>query len=159
VGGPLGHQPPPIEHRDAVGEVVRLIQVLRGEQDCDATGREVADNLPHGVTTARVQAGGRLVEEDDARFADQGHRQAEPAPPATRTSPPSGPVSVERSCTIVVLPAPLGPSSAKIVPAATSRSMPSSATWSPNDLRNPRLSIIIMTHHPLLLTVRFSYSR
>jgi hypothetical protein len=31
---------------------------------------------------ARVQAGGRLVQEDDARVADQGHRQVEPAPHA-----------------------------------------------------------------------------
>jgi hypothetical protein len=38
---------------------------------------------------------------------------------------------------VVVLPAPLGPSSEKIVPSGTSRSMPSSTTWSPNDLRNP----------------------
>ena len=36
---------------------------------------------------------------------------------------------------MVVLPAPLGPSSAKTVPSATSRSMPSSTTCSPNDLR------------------------
>src|SRR5262245_55477194 len=39
--------------------------------------------------------------------------------------------------TVVVLPAPLGPSSEKIVPAATLRSMPSSTTLSPNDLRSP----------------------
>jgi hypothetical protein len=33
-----------------------------------------ADDLPHGAAAARVQAGGRLVEEDDARVTDQGHR-------------------------------------------------------------------------------------
>jgi hypothetical protein len=84
VGGLLGHQLPPIEHCEPAGELVRLIQVLRGEQDRDATGREVADNLPHRVATARIQSGGRLVEEDDARVADQGHRQVEPAPHAPR---------------------------------------------------------------------------
>ena len=57
--------------------------------------------------------------------------------PATRTSPPSAPINVDRICTVVVLPAPLGPSSAKIEPSATFRSMPSSATFSPNDLRRP----------------------
>ena len=41
------------------------------------------------------------------------------------------------SRTIVVLPAALGPSSAKMVPASTSTSMPSSTRWSPNDLRRP----------------------
>src|SRR5258706_7205083 len=36
-----------------------------------------------------------------------------------------------------------------IDPSATSRSMPSSTTWSPNDLRNPRVSII-MTQNTFL---------
>ena len=45
--------------------------------------------------------------------------------------------SVERIRTIVVLPAPFGPSSAKIVPSATVRSTPSSTTVSPNDFRTP----------------------
>src|SRR5262245_53616084 len=40
-------------------------------------------------------------------------------------------------CTVVVLPAPFGPSRPKIVPAGTCRSMPSRTTWSPNDLRSP----------------------
>ena len=44
---------------------------------------------------------------------------------------------MDRICTVVVLPAPLGPSSAKIDPSATFRSMPSSAVFSPNDLRRP----------------------
>jgi hypothetical protein len=61
--------------------------------------------------------------------------------PATRTSPPSAPIRMDRMCTVVVLPAPLGPSSAKIVPSGTSRSMPSSTTWSPNDLRSPAAAI------------------
>jgi len=36
----------------------------------------------------------------------------------------------------VLVPAPLGPSRAKFVPSATSRSMPSTTTWSPKDLRS-----------------------
>ena len=44
-------------------------------------------------------------------------------------------MSVERIRTIVVLPAPFGPSRAKIVPSATARSTPSSTTVSPNDFR------------------------
>ena len=39
--------------------------------------------------------------------------------PATLTSPASAGISVDRMCTIVVLPAPFGPSSAKTVPSAT----------------------------------------
>ena len=84
AGGSLGHQLPAVENREPVGELVRLFQVLRGEQDRDAAGHEVADDLPHRVAAARVQAGGRLVEEDDAGVADQGHRQIESAPHAPR---------------------------------------------------------------------------
>ncbi|MDF2739452.1 MAG: hypothetical protein K0S88_818, partial [Actinomycetia bacterium] len=42
---------------------------------------------------------------------------------------------------MVVLPAPFGPSSEKTVPSGTSRSMPSSTSWSPNDLRSPVAAI------------------
>ena len=145
------------------------------------------------AAAARVEAGGRLVEEDDPRVADQGHREVEPAahaagvgrgrsswpPRPGRTAPAArrrraGPrarprwcrsairsrfsspvsrlstaenwpvtpiaartasgsaarswpatarparrrraISVDRICTVVVLPAPFGPSSAKTVP-------------------------------------------
>src|SRR5207302_2877084 len=60
----------------------RFLQVLRGEQDRHTAGHEVADDLPHRVAAARVQAGGRLVEENDAGVADQGHREVE-SPPHT----------------------------------------------------------------------------
>ena len=43
--------------------------------------------------------------------------------------------------TTVVLPAPLGPSRAKTVASGTSRSMPSSTTLSPKDLRSPEAQI------------------
>ena len=51
--------------------------------------------------------------------------------PSTRTVPASGRISVEATLTIVVLPAPLGPSSATTDPAGASRSIPSSTGWSP----------------------------
>ena len=82
IGGSLGNQLPLIENCDPVGELVRFLQVLRGEQDRHTAGHEVADDLPHRVAAARVQAGGRLVEEDDAGVADQGHREVEPTPHA-----------------------------------------------------------------------------
>ena len=71
-----------VEHGDPVGELVGLLQVLGGEEDGDAAGDQLADDLPHGPAAARVEAGGRLVEEDDPRVADQRHRQVEPAPHA-----------------------------------------------------------------------------
>lgn len=57
--------------------------------------------------------------------------------PATRAWPPSAAMRVERICTVVVLPAPLGPSRANTVPAGMARSMPSSTVLSPYDLRRP----------------------
>jgi len=65
------------------GELVGLLQVLGGEEDRDAAAGQVLDDLPHGAAAARVQAGGRLVEEDDPGVADQGHRQVELALHAT----------------------------------------------------------------------------
>ena len=47
--------------------------------------------------------------------------------PATRAAPLSGRDSVVRIRTVVDLPAPLGPSSPKMVPACTDRLRPSSA--------------------------------
>ena len=44
-----------------------------------AAGDEPADDLPHRAAAARIQAGGRLVEEDDPRVADERHREVEPA--------------------------------------------------------------------------------
>src|SRR6266849_6066028 len=56
VRGSLGYQLAPIEYGDAVGELVCLLQVLGGQQDGDTTGDQVANELPHHVAAARVQA-------------------------------------------------------------------------------------------------------
>src|SRR5205807_350323 len=83
VPGALGDQLAVVQYGDAVGELVGLLQVLRGQEDRDAVvGDQAADDLPHGAAAARVQAGGRLVEEDDAGVSDQGHGEVEPAPHA-----------------------------------------------------------------------------
>lgn len=41
------------------------------------TATRLADDLPHGVPGARVEAGGRLVQEDDPGIADEGHGDVE----------------------------------------------------------------------------------
>src|SRR5262249_23218900 len=58
--------------------------------------------------------------------------------------PPSARISVDRIWTMVVLPAPLGPSRAKTVPCWTVRSIPSSTRCSPNDLRRPVTAIAVV---------------
>ena len=78
--GAFGDDAAVVEYGDLVGELVGLFEILGGEEDGDALGDELADDLPHRAATARVQAGGGLVEEDDPRAADQRHGQVEPAP-------------------------------------------------------------------------------
>ncbi len=51
--------------------------------------------------------------------------------PATEPEPPSGRIMVVSILTVVDLPAPLGPSTPRMAPSATSRSTPSTAHWSP----------------------------
>src|SRR5262249_36980079 len=63
-------------------QLVGFLQVLRGQEDGDADGHQVPDDLPHAPAAAWVQFGGRLVEEDHSWVADQGHRQVEPSPHA-----------------------------------------------------------------------------
>ena len=57
--------------------------------------------------------------------------------PATVAVPASGTASVVRTRTAVVLPAPFGPSSPRIVPAGTSKETPASAWVSPYRFCNP----------------------
>src|SRR4051812_16507089 len=59
--------------------------------------------------------------------------------PPTRHSPASARINVDRMRTIVVFPAPLGPSREKIVPSATARSTSSSTTCSPKDFRSAQV--------------------
>ena len=48
-----------VEYRDLVGQLVGLLEILGGEEDRDAVGDQLADDLPHGAAAARVQPGGR----------------------------------------------------------------------------------------------------
>ena len=198
-GGAAGDDAAPIEQGDRVGELVGLLEVLRGEQDGDALVDEAADGAPQLLATARVKPGGRLVEEQQPgrlimliarssrRFMPAGvgpgpavagvgrdrsrassscgpgpgrtPRTGAAAGPSSRGSPrpvsmsstaaywpvrlierltPTGSVSrswpaivavpasgrtrVARIRTIVVLPAPLGPSSARTEPVSRARS-------------------------------------
>jgi hypothetical protein len=51
--------------------------------------------------------------------------------PCTQAVPPSALSNVDKIFTTVVLPAPLEPSRAKMVPEATLKSMPRDTVWSP----------------------------
>jgi hypothetical protein len=73
-----------VQDRDAVGKLLGLIEVLGGQQHGRAALGELLDCLPHLDPRLWVQAGGRFVEEDDRRVADQAHRDVQPAPHAAR---------------------------------------------------------------------------
>ena len=79
---------------------------------------------------------GVLAGEPDAARGRRAARRTT-SMPATVARPASGASSVVRMRTAVVLPAPLGPSRPRTVPAGPSRSTPSSARSSPKRLTSP----------------------
>ena len=78
VRGVVGDDPAVVDDADLVGQRVGLVQVLGGQQHGRSLGDEVADDVPHVLALGRVEAGGRLVEEDHRRAADQARGQVEP---------------------------------------------------------------------------------
>ena len=72
-----------VDHGDLIGQAIGLVEVLRGQQDGRAAGDPGLDRLPQGDAAARVEAGGRLVEEEHGRRGDQRGGEIEaPAHPA-----------------------------------------------------------------------------
>ena len=81
--GALGDHEPVVDDDDVVGEVVGLLEVLRGEQHGDPGGGEVLDHAPQLDPTLRVEAGGGLVEEQHRRSVhERGGEVEAPAHPA-----------------------------------------------------------------------------
>ena len=81
----LGDDPAVVDDPDAVGEHVGLLEVLRREEDGHALlAREPPDLVPERGAALRVEAGRRLVEEEDRRVVDQCEREVEPALHAAR---------------------------------------------------------------------------
>ena len=81
--GAVLDDPPVVQDGDPVGELLGLVEVLRGQQHRRAVRGQVAHRLPHLQARLGVQPRGRLVEEDHRRVADQAHRDVEPAAHAT----------------------------------------------------------------------------
>ena len=85
LGRALGDDPAVVDDPDAVGEHVGLLEVLRRQEDGDALVlREPPHLLPERRPALDVEAGRRLVEEEDARPVDERERQVEPALHAAR---------------------------------------------------------------------------
>jgi hypothetical protein len=74
VGGVGGDDPALVDDQDPVGQRVRLVEVVRGQEHRRAAAvPQVADVLPEVRTRLRVEPSGRLVEEDQGRLVDQPH--------------------------------------------------------------------------------------
>src|SRR3712207_5022477 len=83
----LGEDAPVLDDRDAVGERLRLVEVVRGEEDGLAQPRQRAHGVPRGAARRRVEPGRGLVEEDQLGVSDERQREVQPPQLATRQPP------------------------------------------------------------------------
>lgn len=67
-----------VEDQDPVGDGVRLLQVVRGEEDRTALVGLFAHGGPEGVPRGDVHPGGRLVEDDQVVVPGRRQREADP---------------------------------------------------------------------------------
>ena len=79
AGRALAHDQAVVDDRDAVAELVGLLEVLRREEDRRALAVDPAQLLPDRQPAGRVEAGGRLVEEQDLGLVHERRREVEPA--------------------------------------------------------------------------------
>ncbi|GAA3317287.1 hypothetical protein GCM10020219_038380 [Nonomuraea dietziae] len=67
---------PPVDDDDVVADAFELTEQVRGDQDADAElGADAPDQREHLVAALRVEAVGRLVEEDQLRVVDERLRE------------------------------------------------------------------------------------
>ena len=80
----LGHDPALVDDHDPVAELLGLVHVVRGEHEGGAALLEPEQPVPQHVPGLRVEAGGRLVEHEDARLVDQRPGDGQPPLHAAR---------------------------------------------------------------------------
>ena len=76
-----------IDHRDLLGELISLLEVLGSEQKRRPLADELAHDRPDLIAAARIQPGRRLVQEQHARPGEQARREVETSPHPTRVRP------------------------------------------------------------------------
>ncbi len=82
--GALGDHSAAVDDGDPGRQLVGLVQVLRGQQHGGALGDHGPHDVPHLVAAARVEAGRRLVEEQQVGGAEDGGGDVDPAPHTAR---------------------------------------------------------------------------
>ena len=78
-GGIHGADAPAGDDADPVRQRLRLVQVVRGEQDRGPAVGQALDEVPELPPRLGVEAGGRLVKEEQFRAADDAERHVHPA--------------------------------------------------------------------------------
>ncbi len=76
----LGYHEAAVDHRDAIGKPVGLVQVLGGEEHGRPAGHECLHRIPEADAAADVEARRRLVEKEHGRPCNERGRKVEPAP-------------------------------------------------------------------------------
>ncbi len=94
VGGAERHQAPVVDDRDAVGELLGLVEQVGGEHDRDPVRPQLSDVLPRRPAGGRVEPGGRLVEEQHLGSTDDRQRERQPLLLPTGEVPEPGPARV-----------------------------------------------------------------
>ncbi len=82
----LGDDPAVADHDQVVGDHLDLVQQVRREQHGAALVGVVAEEVAHPADAGRVEAVGRLVEDQDLRLADQRGGDPEALPHARASS-------------------------------------------------------------------------
>ena len=92
--GALGGEPAVVHHHQAVAELLGLVHVVGGDDQGDPLLLEPVEAVPQEVAGLGVEAGGRLVEDQQLRLGDEGPGDGEPAlhPPRQRLDLVVGPV-------------------------------------------------------------------
>ncbi len=73
-----------VDDDDLIGQAVRLLEVLRGEEDGRATLDEAFDHPPEIGAAAGVETRRRFVEEQHRRLVDERAREVDASPHPTR---------------------------------------------------------------------------
>ena len=72
ANGPTAYGLPVAEHHQIVADLLHFRQTVRDEYRCHSFSCQFPDFLEHTLDLNTRQAGGRLVEDENARFSQQG---------------------------------------------------------------------------------------
>src|SRR5262249_5923974 len=77
-----------VDDGQPVAQPIGLVHVVRADENREiAFAAQLLEQLPDDATALRIEPGGGLVEEEDARAVDEAARDLEPAAHAARVRP------------------------------------------------------------------------